>query len=167
MKGRLNATQIFLVYALPALSDCMKNDEEREVVRRKLEHALQQGTEIPDKDLTDYFPKAIERRNNYAKMMNPEILNDRRAMNILYWREGGHNSYVDKLDKSCSVQVGLIVKEIKIKNERRYAFCISENGFEPFLIPDYHRDLEVDDVVSVHKRCIAEIFDGKNTRPGQ
>jgi hypothetical protein len=67
MRGRLNATQVFLVYAIPALPYCMKNDEEREIAKRKLEHALQQGTEISDEELSRYFPDAIARRNDFVK----------------------------------------------------------------------------------------------------
>lgn len=72
----------------------MKNDEEREVVRRRLEHALQQGTEISDEELSRYFPDAIRRRNEYAKGRLTDY-NDKREMNILYWREG-HNRCVKK-----------------------------------------------------------------------
>lgn len=166
MRGRLNATQIFLVYSIPALPYCMKNNEEREIVQRKLEHALRQGTEISDEELTRYFPKAITRRNDFVKKMNPTILNDRREMNLFYWREG-HNTLLD-VPEECWTHVGLLVRGIKTQKGVTYADCIGEKiGLQRFLVPSYHLDLQVNDIVSVHKRCIAEIFDGKNTRSGQ
>ena len=146
IKGKLNSTQICLLYSLPVLRVC--NPEiDCEKIRKKLEGVLFSGEEMDDKDFEKPFPNLITRINNFSKKKG---IKDRDEARIRYWREG-HNSYVNK---ECWVYFVGEVEKIEEKGSRRVAVCSDLNA----IIPSYHDDLKVGDKISIHGGSVAEIL---------
>lgn len=144
MRGRLNSTQVFLAYALPVLEACFEGGDVGRV-RKELEDILISGREVDDEFLRKYFPRAIERRNEFARERGIE---DRHEANVRYWEEG-HNAYVGE---ACGVYFWN-VERIEENKLARIAICDGGRA----IVPHYHFDLRVGDKVSVHGGRIALI----------
>jgi hypothetical protein len=141
MTGQISGSQLFLRYAWPCAEEKFISGEIREENFKRLNQALKEESKDIAFLLTICFPKAVETLRGYARAHNLETWSFEAVSE--YWRYNhGHTG-------NCTVvkgEVWEVGRVCKIWN--------GENTLNALNL--YGLDLQIDDVVFLHKGFVVE-----------
>ncbi len=147
MRGDLTATQIFLLYALPAVDFCIPK-ERREETRQRLERALQHPDEISIEEIAKTFPRGFKEF--------PELKQFTKPLVVQYW-EVEHNKIVDNSNRpDYDKRLCKVYETVVSKVDLDQGF-VNTSDNKLIILPKYHHDIRVGDKITTHKSQVARI----------